>query len=114
VTTIITGIAGDIPAALFTVREAGSLVSIGTLLAFVIVSVGVLALASASPTCRGPFQDAVGLGRGAPGRHFRAGADVRVARPHLGRLLIWLAIRIVIYFTYGIRKSKWPRGLTRA
>src|SRR5216117_312987 len=40
ITSIVTGIAVAIVASLLTVREAGNLVSIGTLLAFVIVSIG--------------------------------------------------------------------------
>src|SRR5213594_2214654 len=47
--TILTGIVVAFFAALFTVREAGSLVSIGTLLAFVIVSIGVLVLRIREP-----------------------------------------------------------------
>jgi APA family basic amino acid/polyamine antiporter len=106
VTTIITGIAVMIPAALFTVREAGSLVSIGTLLAFVIVSVGVLALRIREPNLPRPFKtpwvwavaplgalSALGLMASLPGRTW-------------ARLLIWLAIGLAIYFSYGIRKSK--------
>jgi APA family basic amino acid/polyamine antiporter len=106
VTTIITGIAVMIPAALFTVREAGSLVSIGTLLAFVIVSVGVLALRLREPNLPRPFKtpwvwfvapmgaiSALGLMASLPGRTW-------------ARLLIWLAIGLAIYFSYGIRKSK--------
>src|SRR5213083_1298097 len=49
ITTILTGIVVAFFAALFTVREAGSLVSIGTLLAFVIVSIGVLVLRIREP-----------------------------------------------------------------
>src|SRR5438552_2413777 len=49
ITTILTGIVVAFFAALFTVREAGSLVSIGTLLAFVIVSIGVLVLRLREP-----------------------------------------------------------------
>src|SRR5881392_2073752 len=48
-TTIFTGVVVAIFSALFTVREAGSLVSIGTLLAFVIVSIGVLVLRVREP-----------------------------------------------------------------
>jgi APA family basic amino acid/polyamine antiporter len=109
VTTIITGIAVMIPAALFTVREAGSLVSIGTLLAFVIVSVGVLALRIREPNLPRPFKtpwvwavaplgaiSALGLMAALPGRTW-------------ARLLIWLAIGLVIYFSYGIRKSNLAR-----
>src|SRR3954471_4306937 len=49
ITTIVTGIVVSCFAAIFTVREAGSLVSIGTLLAFVIVSIGVLVLRIREP-----------------------------------------------------------------
>ena len=49
ITSIVTGLAVAIPAGWFTVREAGSLVSIGTLLAFVIVSVGILVLRVREP-----------------------------------------------------------------
>src|SRR5207244_3836056 len=44
ITSIVTGIVVAIVASLLTVREAGNLVSIGTLLAFVIVSIGVVVL----------------------------------------------------------------------
>src|SRR5690349_18249409 len=49
ITSIVTGIVVAIFSAIFTVREAGSLVSIGTLLAFVIVSIGVLVLRIREP-----------------------------------------------------------------
>src|SRR5947207_14041244 len=49
ITTIVTGIVVACFAAIFTVREAGSLVSIGRLLAFVIVWVGVVVLRGSEP-----------------------------------------------------------------
>ena len=49
ITSIVTGIGVAFFSAVFTVREAGSLCSIGTLLAFVIVSVGVLVLRVREP-----------------------------------------------------------------
>src|SRR5207249_2377532 len=49
ITTIVTGVFVACFSAVFTVREAGSLVSIGTLLAFVIVSIGVLVLRLREP-----------------------------------------------------------------
>ncbi len=106
ITTIITGLAVMVPSALFTVREAGSLVSIGTLLAFVIVSVGVLVLRVREPNLPRAFATpwvwfvapmgaltALALMASLPGRTWT-------------RLLIWLAIGLVIYFAYGVRKSK--------
>ena len=48
-TSIVTGVGVAFFSAIFTVREAGSLCSIGTLLAFVIVSVGILVLRVREP-----------------------------------------------------------------
>src|SRR5256886_791862 len=55
-TSIVTGIGVAFVSALLTVREAGSLVSIGTLLAFVIVSIGVLFLRVREPDLPRPFK----------------------------------------------------------
>ncbi len=109
ITSIVTGIAVAVPAGWFTVREAGSLVSIGTLLAFVIVSVGVLVLRVREPELPRPFK--------APAVWFTAFAGAASAiylMAHLPlrtweRLLIWLAIGLVVYFTYGIKHSRLAR-----
>jgi len=106
ITTIITGIAVMIPAAFFTVREAGSLVSIGTLLAFVIVSIGILVLRVREPNLPRAFKT--------PWVWFVAPMGVISALYLMAslpwrtweRLLIWFGIGIVIYFAYGVRKSK--------
>ncbi|MBI3983305.1 MAG: amino acid permease, partial [Gemmatimonadetes bacterium] len=106
ITSIVTGIGVAIFSALVTVREAASLVSIGTLLAFVIVAVGILVLRVREPNLPRAFKtpwvwfvapmgvlSALYLMRSLPGRTW-------------ARLLIWLLIGLVIYFGYGIRKSK--------
>ena len=56
ITSIVTGIGVAIVSALLTVREAGSLVSIGTLLAFVIVSIGIMALRVREPNLPRAFK----------------------------------------------------------
>jgi APA family basic amino acid/polyamine antiporter len=106
ITSIVTGVAVCIVSGLLTVREAGSLVSIGTLFAFVIVSGGVLALRIREPNLPRTFKtpavwfvapagalSALYLMRSLPWRTWE-------------RLLIWLAVGLFIYFLYGIRKSK--------
>jgi APA family basic amino acid/polyamine antiporter len=106
ITQIVVGIAVAIPAAFLTVREAGSLVSIGTLLAFAIVSAGVLVLRIREPNLIRPFKT--------PWVWFVAPAGVLSSLYLMWylplrtweRLFIWLAIGLVIYFGYGIRKSK--------
>ncbi len=106
ITQIILGIAVAIPAGFLNVREAASLVSIGTLLAFVIVCGAVLLLRHREPNLKRPFKT--------PLVWFVAPAGILSClylmyflplRTWL-RLLIWLAIGLVVYFGYGIRKSK--------
>ncbi len=106
ITTIITGIAVMIPSAFFTVREAGSLVSIGTLLAFVIVSIGILVLRVREPnlprTFKTPWVWFVAPMGAISALYLMASLPWRTWE----RLLIWFGIGIVIYFAYGVRKSK--------
>src|SRR5688572_1660855 len=108
-TSIVTGIAVAIPAGFLSVREAGSLVSIGTLLAFAIVSVGVLVLRVREPGLHRPFK--------VPAIWFVAPMGALSALYLMyylpwrtwERLLIWLAIGMVLYFVYGYRHSKLNR-----
>ncbi len=106
ITSIVTGVGVAFVSALLTVREAGSLVSIGTLLAFVIVSAGVLVLRVREPNLPRSFKT--------PWVWFVApmGAisalSLMVALPWRTweRLIIWFVVGIVIYFVYGVRHSK--------
>ena len=112
ITTIITGIAVMIPSALFTVREAGSLVSIGTLLAFVIVSIGVLVLRKREPNLPRTFKTPmvwVVAPLGAITAFILMLALFDFDNPPgatWSRLLVWLAIGLGLYFLYGYRRSK--------
>src|SRR5437879_13506966 len=56
ITTIVTGVVVAFFAALFTVREAGSLVCIGTFLSLVIVSIELLVLRIREPDLPGTFK----------------------------------------------------------
>ncbi|HEY0726330.1 MAG TPA: amino acid permease, partial [Pyrinomonadaceae bacterium] len=106
ITTIVTGIVVAIFAAIFTVREASSLVSIGTLLAFVIVSIGVLVLRIREPNLPRKFKTPA-VWFVAPMGMISAGY-LMISLPWRTweRLIIWFVIGIVIYFFYGVRRSK--------
>src|SRR5436190_2463075 len=106
ITSILTGIGVAIVSAIFTVREAGSLVSIGTLLAFVIVSIGVLVLRIREPDLPRTFKTPM-VWIVAPLGALSA-LYLMIALPWRTweRLIIWFVIGIVIYFFYGVRRSK--------
>jgi APA family basic amino acid/polyamine antiporter len=105
VTSIVTGIAVAMPAGFLTVREAGSLVSIGTLLAFVIVAFAVMVLRWREPNLHRPFKTplvwVVAPLSAASAFYLMYFLPWRTWE----RLLIWLAIGLVIYFLYGVRNS---------
>jgi APA family basic amino acid/polyamine antiporter len=108
-TSIITGIIVAIFSAVFTVREAGSLCSIGTLLAFVIVSAGILVLRIREPNLPRKFTTPC-VWFVAPAGAISAIA-LMAALPLTTwiRLIVWFVIGIVVYFSYGIRQSKLAR-----
>lgn len=106
ITSIVTGVGVAIFSGLLTVREAGSLVSIGTLLAFVIVSVGVLVLRVREPELHRPFKTPMVWFVAPAGALSAFWLMYNLPWHTWQRLLIWLAIGLAIYFLYGIRKSK--------
>lgn len=109
ITTILTGIVVAFFAALFTVREAGSLVSIGTLLAFVIVSVGVLVLRIREPDLPRTFKTPAVWVVAPLGALSALYLMIALPWRTWERLIIWFVIGMVIYFFYGVRRSKLAR-----
>ena len=106
ITSIVTGIGVAIVSALLTVREAGSLVSIGTLLAFVIVSAGVVFLRVREPNLPRPFKTPAVWAVAPLGALSALSLMVALPWRTWERLIIWFVIGIVIYFLYGVGHSK--------
>jgi APA family basic amino acid/polyamine antiporter len=105
-TSIITGVAVAIVSSLLTVREAGNLVSIGTLLAFVIVSVGVVVLRVHEPNLPRTFKTPAVFVVAPLGALSTLYLMVSLPWTTWERLIIWFAVGIVIYFAYGVQHSR--------
>jgi len=103
--TILTGAVIALVAGLTPIAVLGQLVSIGTLLAFVLVSVGIVILRRSAPDVPRPFRTP-----GVPGVPL-AGAAICLAQmaslplATWQRLVMWLVIGLVLYAVYGRRHS---------
>jgi len=104
-TTIATGLVVALAAGLTPIALLGHMVSIGTLFAFVVVSVGVIVLRRTQPDLQRPFK--------APWSPVVPAASALVSLALMlslpgetwTRLFVWMAIGVVIYFTYSVRRS---------
>jgi APA family basic amino acid/polyamine antiporter len=106
VTTILTGSVAAVFSGLFPIGLLGELVSIGTLLAFAIVCGGVLVLRYKEPDIKRPFKTPFFPYVPILGVLSSLGVMASLPRDTWIRLIGWMAIGIIIYFTYGRRKSK--------
>ena len=110
-TSIVTGVVVAFFAAILPIRDAASLVSIGTLLAFVIVSIGILVLRVREPNLPRVFKTPW-VWFVAPAGALSAAYLMKSLPPVTWeRLGIWFVIGMIIYFSYGIRKSKLAKGV---
>ena len=101
ISTIVTGVVCALVAGLTPINVLSELVSMGTLLAFVLVCVGIVVLRRTNPDTPRPFRT--------PGLPWVAVAGaaicllqmVALPLPTWERLIIWLVIGMVIYFGWA-------------
>jgi APA family basic amino acid/polyamine antiporter len=106
ITSVITGVVVAIASGFTPIGILGEMVSIGTLMAFVIVSVGIIFLRYQRPELERPFKVpmvpfvpalsalvSLGLMAGLPGATWL-------------RLIIWMTIGVAVYFAYGFSHSE--------
>ncbi len=112
-TSIAVGLIVAFFAALFTVREAGELCSIGTLLAFLIVSVGILVLRIRHPEYKANFRVPYVWFVAPAGAISALVLMVSLPRVTWMRLIIWMLIGLMIYFTYSYKHSVLAKNNSR-
>jgi basic amino acid/polyamine antiporter, APA family len=110
--TILVGLLAAIVGSLTPIDDIGRMVNIGTLLAFVIVSVSILVLRYTNPDQPRPFRTpwvplVPILGVVANGYMM-----LRLGMWNWIRLVAWLAIGLIVYFTYSVKHSKVQALLT--
>ncbi|HOL63666.1 MAG TPA: amino acid permease, partial [Elusimicrobiales bacterium] len=106
ITTIVTGAITALMGGLFPIGALGEMVSIGTLLAFTIVSISVLVLRETNPEIPRPFKTPLVPFVPIMGAAVSLLQMLSLPIPTWIRLIAWMGIGILIYFLYGYKNSK--------
>jgi APA family basic amino acid/polyamine antiporter len=108
--TILVGILAAIVGSLVPIDDIGKMVNIGTLFAFVLVCISVLALRRTNPDQPRPFRTPWVPAVPLLGIAFNGYMIYKLGIVNWIRLIVWLVIGLVIYFTYSRHHSCVQRG----
>jgi len=104
--TILVGMLAAIVGSVTPIEDIGKMVNIGTVLAFVIVCVAVMVLRSTNPDQPRPFRTPLVPVVPILGIAFNGYMMYKLGWVNWARLTVWLAIGIVVYFSYGRYHSR--------
>ena len=104
--TILVGLLAAIVGSLTPIDDIGKMVNIGTLLAFVIVCIAILALRQTNPGQPRPFRTPWVPFVPVMGILFNGYMMYKLGLVNWLRLIIWLIIGLVVYFTYSRKHSR--------
>jgi APA family basic amino acid/polyamine antiporter len=104
--TMLVGLLAAIVGSVTPIDDIGRMVNIGTLLAFVIVCIAVMVLRSINPSQPRPFRTPWVPVVPILGILFNGYMMVKLGWVNWARLIIWLMIGLVIYFTYSRHHSR--------
>jgi len=104
--TILVGLVAAVVGSLTPIDDIGRMVNIGTLLAFVIVSIAVLVLRRTHPDLHRPFRTPWVPLVPILGVISNGYMMYKLGWVNWARLIIWLVIGLVVYFTYGQKHSR--------
>ena len=104
--TILVGLLAAIVGSVTPIDDIGKMVNIGTLLAFVIVCIAVMVLRNTNPGQPRPFRTPLVPFVPIMGIIFNGYMMYKLGWINWARLIIWLVIGLVVYFTYGRHHSR--------
>jgi basic amino acid/polyamine antiporter, APA family len=108
--TIAVGLLAAIVGSVTPIEDIGKMVNIGTLLAFVIVCIAVMVLRKTNPGQERPFRTPLVPFVPILGIIFNGYMMYKLGWVNWARLIIWLAIGMVVYFSYSVKHSRVRAG----
>jgi APA family basic amino acid/polyamine antiporter len=104
--TILVGLLAAVVGSLTPIDDIGKMVNIGTLLAFVIVCLAILVLRRTDPAQPRPFRTPWVPLVPILGVLFNGYMMYKLGWINWARLIVWLIIGLIVYFTYGYKNSR--------